>query len=256
MHWRNLLGERVPKLAFLRSVQICFPTVLVLIITLGLATGGLSTRICPLVHPANKTIHLSHPTDCRRFLTCVHGTPVAQHCPPGLIWNAETTCCDWPWLTECSHDDHCIPLPFDTDSVAAGLCMPQLDHCPTITRPENQLVFLKDEDCRRFHICIAGKPKSMLCPRDMYWNSEKCVCDEVPDSDCSPVGHRVEQSSTTTLAPCEEPVPVTSGSGTKGSGSTGSEFSIPQNHDPRLVVSLLFPKCNLGIISISAPESE
>uniref|UniRef100_T1E2L2 Putative mucin-like peritrophin n=1 Tax=Psorophora albipes TaxID=869069 RepID=T1E2L2_9DIPT len=52
------------------------------------------------------TVHLPHPTDCGKFLTCVWGNTMPQNCPPGLHWNDRLKVCDWPGNANCSRHPH------------------------------------------------------------------------------------------------------------------------------------------------------
>lgn len=37
----------------------------------------------------------SHPIRCEKYYWCVHGKPVEKECPPGTVWDSETSRCDW-----------------------------------------------------------------------------------------------------------------------------------------------------------------
>lgn len=38
----------------------------------------------------------SNPSDCSSYYWCVHGAARDAKCPPGTVWNADGTRCDWP----------------------------------------------------------------------------------------------------------------------------------------------------------------
>ncbi|EFX73742.1 putative peritrophic matrix protein PTM2 [Daphnia pulex] len=39
--------------------------------------------------------------NCSTFITCSNGIQYLMACPEGLIWNVDTSECDWPNNTEC-----------------------------------------------------------------------------------------------------------------------------------------------------------
>ncbi|KAI9565819.1 hypothetical protein GHT06_009614 [Daphnia sinensis] len=39
--------------------------------------------------------------NCTTFITCSNGLQYVMPCPEGLIWNVNTSECDWPYNTEC-----------------------------------------------------------------------------------------------------------------------------------------------------------
>ena len=58
------------------------------------------TFLCSLPHfPHTHQVHIAlpHPTDCRKFYTCLDGiTPRDQGCPVGRVFNPTTSACDDP----------------------------------------------------------------------------------------------------------------------------------------------------------------
>lgn len=45
-----------------------------------------------------------HPTDCNKFLNCVHGNGAVQECGPGTVFNDGLQVCDWPYNVDCSRN--------------------------------------------------------------------------------------------------------------------------------------------------------
>uniref|UniRef100_A0A182P1I6 Chitin-binding type-2 domain-containing protein n=1 Tax=Anopheles epiroticus TaxID=199890 RepID=A0A182P1I6_9DIPT len=78
------------------------------VVTVALATvleaKVISTRDprCPRVDDPEKTIHLTHPTDCSRFLVCSSGMAYEMRCPEGLEYDVEQRSCDYDYLVRCS----------------------------------------------------------------------------------------------------------------------------------------------------------
>ncbi|XP_055527220.1 uncharacterized protein LOC129719836 [Wyeomyia smithii] len=153
-----------------------------LVIIVGLVTGSYAI-LCPLLADVDLTVHLPHPTNCSRFLTCVHGIPTEQECPKGLQWNAASGVCDYPFSANCVDFDETSIL-FDVTSLENGICMSEQEECPQGNQSEEPLVFFKDTDCRNFHICIGGEKLSMSCPPSTFWKREQCICGATPDEEC------------------------------------------------------------------------
>ncbi|XP_053406596.1 probable chitinase 10 [Mercenaria mercenaria] len=41
------------------------------------------------------------PSNCAKFVTCLHGSPVIRPCAPGTHWNQQIKNCDFPWRANC-----------------------------------------------------------------------------------------------------------------------------------------------------------
>lgn len=42
---------------------------------------------------------------CNKFYICVNGQRVEQHCASGLVWNPDTSQCDWGFNVKCGEGD-------------------------------------------------------------------------------------------------------------------------------------------------------
>ncbi|XP_058463316.1 peritrophin-1-like isoform X2 [Malaya genurostris] len=157
-----------------------------LLLTIGLIAGGQSSILCPLQFDPSVTVHLPHPTDCSKYLTCVGSTPVEQYCPAGLHWNHEANQCDYPRASRCSRGAAASErATFNLSDITVGqYCSPKGDQCPKSDDPKPNVVFLKHSDCRKFRACIAAEPVELRCPEDLYWNADSCVCDYLKDAEC------------------------------------------------------------------------
>uniref|UniRef100_A0A182WD65 Chitin-binding type-2 domain-containing protein n=1 Tax=Anopheles minimus TaxID=112268 RepID=A0A182WD65_9DIPT len=78
--------------------------VVILALAIGLEAEVVSKRDarCPRVDDPEKTIHLTHPTDCNRFLVCSSGMAYEMRCPEGLEYDVEQLSCDYDYLVRCS----------------------------------------------------------------------------------------------------------------------------------------------------------
>lgn len=47
-----------------------------------------------------------NPNSCEKFFICVNGHLVEQRCAAGLVWNQETSMCDWKFNVKCGSDKH------------------------------------------------------------------------------------------------------------------------------------------------------
>lgn len=52
-------------------------------------------------HANNQGLYQPHPTNCGKYLQCVHGTFMAMPCPPSLQWNHKVKACDWQRNVRC-----------------------------------------------------------------------------------------------------------------------------------------------------------
>lgn len=68
----------------------------------------------------NRGVYAKHPSACAQYLQCVQGRFEARSCPPGLHWNDEEECCDWPGQTVCFHYGSPTPQE-DNFASATGL---------------------------------------------------------------------------------------------------------------------------------------
>jgi hypothetical protein len=49
----------------------------------------------------HETVHLPHPYDCHKYLTCLSKSVMEQTCPGDLHWNLENNLCDYPHNAKC-----------------------------------------------------------------------------------------------------------------------------------------------------------
>lgn len=52
-------------------------------------------------HEENAGSYRPHPSDCGKYLQCLHSQFGERPCPEGLHWNAEQVACDWPEKANC-----------------------------------------------------------------------------------------------------------------------------------------------------------
>ncbi|XP_058835366.1 peritrophin-1-like [Topomyia yanbarensis] len=159
--------------------------VLALLVTFGLVTGGLSSLLCPFKFDPSVTVHLPHPTDCAKYLTCVGSSPVEQYCPAGLHWNQDLNLCDYPRASRCTRGSAPQLARFNLSTIAVSRhCLPATDQCSENSDQQEDVVFLKHPDCRKFYACVSAQPVELNCPRNLYWNAESCACDYQIDDTC------------------------------------------------------------------------
>ncbi|XP_055626064.1 uncharacterized protein LOC129768434 [Toxorhynchites rutilus septentrionalis] len=165
---------------------------ILLTVTLGLLiTGGYASLLCPTDFDPSVTVHIPHPTSCSKFLTCVGSQPVEQDCPAGLEWNESATLCDYRRAAKCTRPPN-SKQHFNASLLSRSQCMSESNSCPVATSPDDQVVFMKHHNCRKFYACVATHPVELSCPHNLYWNSQECVCDYNVEPDCDKDGFRPE----------------------------------------------------------------
>ncbi|XP_053686532.1 peritrophin-1-like [Sabethes cyaneus] len=167
--------------------------IVLVLITLCLVSGALSSLLCPRKFNPELTVHLAHPIDCGKFLTCVGSHPVEQSCPSGLHWNEEQGFCDYPRASNCSRGDAAKEAQFNLTTIShSQQCLPQTARCPVNSKPREEVVFVKHRNCRKFYACVSAQPIELSCPYQLYWNSKSCICDYDVDDECNEDGDRIE----------------------------------------------------------------
>lgn len=61
--------------------------------------------------------YYGNPAACEKFFICVNGQRVEQHCASGLVWNQETSMCDWRFNVKCGDEER-----DDRESPRPGCC--------------------------------------------------------------------------------------------------------------------------------------
>ncbi len=52
-------------------------------------------------HADNAGLYVAHPSECGKYLQCLHGTFGERPCPEGLHWDKEQGACNWPAKANC-----------------------------------------------------------------------------------------------------------------------------------------------------------
>ncbi|XP_055628928.1 peritrophin-1-like [Toxorhynchites rutilus septentrionalis] len=126
---------------------------------------------CPREENLAVAVHLPHPTDCGKFLTCNWGDTVVQDCPGGLHWNDRYRYCDWPAQANCMSGE---------EEEGSALCV------PGDLEPHSE--------CSKFYICANGKRLELSCAPGLHFNPDAKVCDYPKRANC-------EQLSTESTSP-------------------------------------------------------
>lgn len=116
-------------------------------------------------HEENQGLYEAHPSDCGKYLQCLHGRYGERPCAPGLHWNVEERACDWPLQANCEdfdivqRDEVDGPCDVGDHKVNEGLYRPH------------------PSDCGLFLECLHGKFAARPCPFGLHWNVENGACD-------------------------------------------------------------------------------
>uniref|UniRef100_A0A182N7H0 Chitin-binding type-2 domain-containing protein n=1 Tax=Anopheles dirus TaxID=7168 RepID=A0A182N7H0_9DIPT len=136
--------------------------------------AGFADNVSPCL---GDQLHLPHPTDCGRYLTCVGTTAIEQRCPSGAEWDDRESTCLYPGVSRCSKVDRLEMAP--PSELINSKCPPQLARCPVNANPKEDVIFMPHNDCRKFYACVSTVPVELSCPKRLYWNHESCRCDYV-----------------------------------------------------------------------------
>lgn len=98
-------------------------------------------------------IYISHPTDIHRYYICIAGTPIEMMCPNLNIWDMAI--------------NRCILAP------SVVLPSPNVPTCE-----DGDTFFANIYDCKKFFMCIGGKPLEMACPDGSFWDHNAATCNK------------------------------------------------------------------------------
>lgn len=126
-------------------------------------------------HENNNGSYQQHPSDCSKYLQCLHGQYGERSCSPGTHWNAEEVACDWPQKAGC--------VTFDTQqrNEIGGPCSVG-DH-----EDNAGLYVAHPGDCGKYLQCLHGRFGERPCPDGLHWNNEATACDWPQKANCQSV---------------------------------------------------------------------
>uniref|UniRef100_A0A182K5Z8 Chitin-binding type-2 domain-containing protein n=1 Tax=Anopheles christyi TaxID=43041 RepID=A0A182K5Z8_9DIPT len=172
--------------------------------------SGVNDVRCPKSDDPYRPVHLSHPTDCRKFMKCFDGRAYTIDCPVGQEFGARINRCDYPQFAQCSvkkspkslgkaalPDDYYYDedyymednIPLDSaewtpeqremiEGVKDGRC-PQTDD------PAEPIHFTHPRDCSKFYKCYDGRAYLILCPTGQHWSVRFDRCDYPKVAKCT-----------------------------------------------------------------------
>ncbi|CAH1154685.1 unnamed protein product [Phaedon cochleariae] len=115
-----------------------------------------------------------HPTDCTKFHNCEDGIPTRLSCPPGLVYDIETSNCAWP---KNSKRAECFKP--NKDVLEDGFECPGGDTEGPNGRTLPHPTFAHPDDCQKFYICRDGvSPQKGSCSPGTVYNEDTFRCDE------------------------------------------------------------------------------
>ncbi|XP_058127249.1 peritrophin-1-like [Anopheles ziemanni] len=166
---------------------------------------------CPRVDDPEKTIHLTHPTDCNRFLVCSSGMAYEMRCPEGLEYDTEQRSCDYDYLVRCSEGGRMqiqqANQPFEMPSSQLLLNRPAWNdpqeerrdevpqykapvsvvdaRCPRTDNPMKPIHLPRTGNCAKFMKCFGGRAYEMDCPVGLEFDAKNNRCDYPSLAGCS-----------------------------------------------------------------------
>uniref|UniRef100_A0A182MXF2 Chitin-binding type-2 domain-containing protein n=1 Tax=Anopheles dirus TaxID=7168 RepID=A0A182MXF2_9DIPT len=171
---------------------------------------------CPRVDDPEKTVHLTHPTDCNRFLVCSSGMAFEMRCPEGLEYDTEQRSCDYDYLVRCSIDgrvqvqqaNQAFEMPLeqlafnrpswnDQQEQRVEAWQPQeapqykpavsvVDaRCPRTDDPSKPIHLPRTGNCSKFMKCFGGRAFEMDCPAGLEFDAKNSRCDYASLARCS-----------------------------------------------------------------------
>ena len=134
--------------------------------------------VCP---PDNgEVILFPKPENCSEFYQCAGGVLFMHRCQANLYYCEEKQYCSWPTDPDCKFDcvitkTNLVHAAEEFVPVADPVCPPETENVTFIGNPNN---------CSEFWGCDNGVPILMSCPGDLYFCSEKNICDWIWDPEC------------------------------------------------------------------------
>ncbi|KAJ2946613.1 hypothetical protein O0L34_g12671 [Tuta absoluta] len=128
------------------------------------------TKDCPR---QNGYFRHPDPSACDKFVYCSDGLPNEHPCPPGLIFDEETSNCDWKDAVnrQCDH--------LTKDVLDDGFSCPDGEVMGPNGRALPHPTFPHPEDCQKFYICRNGvQPQKGSCPSGKVYNEDTFMCDD------------------------------------------------------------------------------
>eukprot|EP00062_Callorhinchus_milii_P015801 gi/632966470/ref/XP_007899433.1/ PREDICTED: mucin-2-like [Callorhinchus milii] len=105
------------------------------------------------------------PTDSSSFYQCAFGRTFHLSCPPGLIFNPQSSVCDFPINVQPSS---AVPSPSTTGPQ-------QVDPNFCILKPDG--LYIDPKDSSSFYQCAFGRTFHLSCPPGLIFNPQSSVCD-------------------------------------------------------------------------------
>lgn len=105
---------------------------------------------------------ISHPYNCEKFILCVMGTRIKQHCAPGLHFSREERACVDP------EDANCI------DRLT----------CPDVDDPTDIVFLPNPDDCGKYYVCWDGEKIPLSCADGLHWSVEEEQCMDEDEAGC------------------------------------------------------------------------
>uniref|UniRef100_A0A182YC64 Chitin-binding type-2 domain-containing protein n=1 Tax=Anopheles stephensi TaxID=30069 RepID=A0A182YC64_ANOST len=196
-------------------------TAVTIVVTLSLVAVGLEAKVlatrdprCPRADDPNKTVHLTHPSDCNRFLVCSSGMAYEMRCPDGLEYDVEQRSCDYDYLVRCSVDgrtqvqqaNYGFEMPLeqlvqnrpswnDLQEERMDVPVPQYKpavsvvdaRCPRTDDPMKPIHLPRTGNCGKFMKCFGGRAYEMDCPAGLEFDVTNSRCDYPVLARCSRV---------------------------------------------------------------------
>ncbi|EAL38749.3 AGAP012132-PA [Anopheles gambiae str. PEST] len=179
------------------------PSYTSILVPLALATvleaKVLATRDprCPRVDNPERTVHLTHPTDCNRFLVCSSGMAYEMRCPDGLEYDVEQSSCDYDYLMPLeqlalnrpSWNDQQEEPRVDSPPQPVPQYKPAVSvvdaRCPRTDDPMKPIHLPRTGNCGKFMKCFGGRAYEMDCPAGLEFDAKNGRCEYPALARCS-----------------------------------------------------------------------
>lgn len=113
-------------------------------------------------------------TRCNNFYICLSGTAHNQACPNEMFFDIEINNCN---IGDCSDSEEEISPP-DGSTEEESIECPPPSAVPEITYIPSR------EECRRYFICVNGRPLRAYCRDGLYFNPVTRKCDFSENVEC------------------------------------------------------------------------